>query len=826
MSAGQTKTPDIEVTAEGNALRRLLLRSAAIATLPALIAFAWLGLVREPAIETNTVQGIAQAVANAKAAIVSEYTQDLVTRMERLGAELSPESTTSSLDPVASGFPDATAVTVIPLDDLGTVNVEPGLYGIKTHIGVDVVRRAFAGEPPRPESVLREGPAYTLIARPYGDPTAGVVLVQLNQARLNSLTAATDEGRYQLVQRLTGESAQTIAGSLDGAVVKGAAPVAGTAWTVEFSPSVSWLSDIAPHWLALAAALAVTVGGMIIAITLLLVGIPQLLHAEVERILESAEIKAPLKLSVPVLVPLAKMLRQLALLSRRQLVSHARREATREEPEAEATDSAVMPPTRNSDKRAGDSSDDKPPQEQEEDAPVRDDGIPDHIFRDTCIRGDSETELTDELVEKIGRAIAVLAGEQGIQTLVVAHDSRPSSKRIRTTLVKTLLAGGRDIIDLGEVPTPLMHFATHETEANSGIMITGSHSPQAINGMKIIFKHETLTGEGIEHLLETVRAGKSTQGAGRTAKQDIEPDYVDKIAMDVALALPLRIVIDNDFGTAANVAPTLLRALDCEVVSINDPGNGERPEDWSLESALAALGEKVREEGADLGVLFDSDGDRLHTVTETGEAVSGDKLLMLLAKDVLERNPGTDIVYDVKFSRNFAPYITRAGGRALMSRSGQAYVREKMRQANALLAGDFAGHVFVEERWYGFADAMYALARLLEVLAAASGSFGELVAELPGACSTPEIYLPLDDRSRRRIMRTLLAEAEFPGAKVTKLDGLRIDYADGWGLVRNSTTDSALNLRFEGNDETSLERVKNVVRKAIAKAAPDLDVKL
>ena len=222
--------------------------------------------------------------------------------------------------------------------------------------------------------------------------------------------------------------------------------------------------------------------------------------------------------------------------------------------------------------------------------------------------------------------------------------------------------------------------------------------------------------------------------------------------------------------------------------------------------------------------MFDADGDRLHTVTETGEPVNNDKLLMLFARDMLDRNPGADVVYDIACTRQFAPFVTRAGGRAQMSRSGQAFVQEKMRQANAMLAGDFSGHMFFAERWYGFDDAIYATARLLEILAAASSSFGDIIAALPSSIGTPEITIPLDPRLRKRVMRTLVTNADFPGARITTLDGLRVDYADGWGVVRQSSTESALTLRFEGNDDASLERVKGVLKKAIMDAGESIEL--
>jgi phosphomannomutase/phosphoglucomutase len=344
------------------------------------------------------------------------------------------------------------------------------------------------------------------------------------------------------------------------------------------------------------------------------------------------------------------------------------------------------------------------------------------------------------------------------------------------------------------------------------------------NGFKIVFHRKLLSGVGIEEILATIRSRKTTQGSGRTIRSRIEADYIDRIAMDVSLALPLKVVVDNDFGTAARITTPLLESLDCDLVSLNSPEEGPRPTERTLETALESLGEQVRAESADLGVLFDSDGDRLYTVTEAGVAVGNDLLLMLFARDMLERNPGADVVYDIQCTRQFAPFVTRAGGRAQMSRSGQAFIQEKMLQAEALLAGDLAGHLFFAERWYGFDDAPYAMARLLEILATASSGFGDIVAALPQSRSTPAIHIALESKIRKKIMRALVSNADFPGARITTLDGLRVDYADGWGLVHNSTTESALSLRFEGNDDASLERVKGVLRKAIADAEPGIDL--
>jgi phosphomannomutase/phosphoglucomutase len=454
----------------------------------------------------------------------------------------------------------------------------------------------------------------------------------------------------------------------------------------------------------------------------------------------------------------------------------------------------------------------------------QEDGIPAHIFLADCIRGDADTELTDELVEQLGLALAVLAQRQGVGALALGYDSRPSSKRIRTTLIKALLGSGIDIVEVGEVPTPLVHYAAHNSAAQSSVMITGGHGAVGFNGLKIQFNQQPLTTEDIQSLLTLVREGHRLQGVGRTSKEDIASHYIDQLSLDISLALPLKLVIDCDFGSSANIAPALFEAIDCEVITVNHPGDGERDPDWQLSTALSNLGVKVRESGADLGVLFDSDGDRLHTVTETGRVVDTDQLLMLLAQDALERNPGVDVVYDAAFSKHFGGFIARQGGRAVQTASGARAVRERLLASNALLGSDFAGHIIFADRWYNFDDALYALARLLELLAAASSSYEGLIGALPKSVATPELLLPLATEVASPLLTKLAESPTFSSGRLTTVDGVRVDYPHGWGLVRYAPLDRALALRFEGDDASSLERVQTSFREVLQGVAPELNL--
>ncbi len=803
------RTAENEVSVAGNVIHQLVKRAALIILIPTLLVFLWLILVREPGLRNSARSVMASAMTEARADALALYANGLIARTEALANTLSAQTPQRQLNPGASGFPDALAVSIIPLDDLGTAKLIPGELGLVSHIDVDIARRAFIGERPPPEVVNHNAGAYTLVGRPYGQPRAGVVMVKLDQQRIADLLALSSSGQFRLLQRSSGQETQAILGNLEGVDVDASAPVAGTRWVVEFAAAPRWVAGLLPGWLELSLGATIIMLGLVAALITLWRGLPAALQRETERILDSAELKSPLVIHIPQLLALAKKIRQLSLLSRRQLVNRSRRETgttpavtNNETVPTMALGEAV--PTADVEEVAA---------EPENSA---DDGIPDAIFRETCIRGDADDELTDELVEKIGRSLAVMASDRGVKTLLVGHDARPSSARIRTTLVKALLAGGIDVIDLGRVASPLVHFAAFEGNCQSGVIITGGSGPDNYNGMKVFFSHVAFTGADYQHLLLGIREGLQVTGNGYATRQDPASDYIDRIVMDVSLALPLKVVVDFNFGMVNSLAETLLEALDCEVIAVNLADAANRPADWQRSEALEQLGQRVRDDGADLGILFSPDGDQLCSVSDTGEPVATDQLLMLLAQDILERNPGADVIYDVSSSRHLAPYVTKAGGRALMVQSGDAYVYRKVLETNAVLGGEFDGHLFISDRWYGFSDALYGCARLLELLAMASSSYADLVAELPQSTVTSMLRLPVDEGRSATLLETLSnSGTEFASARVTTLDGFRVDYADGWGLVRASDHEAAIEFRFEGNDETSLNRVTSVLRRAM-----------
>ena len=811
-----------------NRLRRTFLQSIVVVGLGLLAAFLWLGAIREPISLATSKSKLAQVAVDGRAHIIALYLTDLEERIEQLADSVEPYTTTTQLTPEAVGLPDAAAVSYIPLGDLGTVRISPGDHGLKSHIDIDIVRRAFAGEQPPPESIQRAETIYTLFARGAGDPLEGVILVEMTNDRLNTLVSASEEGQYQLLQRQSNGGFIKVAGDLAGASAA-SARVTGSLWSLQFQPDEGWLAVIQPAWWSLAGAIFTALSGFGLGAYWLLSRPQKVLEDEVSRILAQADQGLTITISTPALQPVAKSLIDLNSLVRSKLAASKASPQT-----APVTDgSSRHTPEQPSIAREGLEAAPESPAVSV--APEQDDSIPEHIFEDTGIRGLAESELSGTLIEQIGRALAALCADKGISALLIARDGEASSDKLRTQLTQALVAGGVDILDLEEVPLPLLQFATYSTDADSGIMITSNSGQEPINRLQLIFNRQLVTGQGIEEILDAIRADKGTSGSGHISKQPITEAYQQRVVADISLALPLKVVLDHTPGantpgshtsdTMGAVAASLIESLGCEVVSadvMTDNTKGFTP----LEETLSQLGQKVIAEGADLGVTIDSHRGRLLTVTNEGLSVHTDQLLMVLAQDVLERNPGADVIYDVNFTRHFAPFITRCGGRPQMTASDHKSVSEKLVDSNGLIAATFSGQFFFIDRWFAFDDALYAMARLLEVLSSQSKSYQEMLSSLPVSVSIPELLIPLESSDRKKIMRALVSHPEFPGARITTLDGLRIDYADGWGVIRNAPDDSALAMRVEGNDNASLSRIKGVLKNALSEAAPELTMPL
>ena len=449
------------------------------------------------------------------------------------------------------------------------------------------------------------------------------------------------------------------------------------------------------------------------------------------------------------------------------------------------------------------------------------------IFRAYDIRGVVGVSLDGNIARLIGQAIGSLMQERGQRTIAVCRDGRLSSPAMSGALIEGLRKAGREVIDLGEAPTPMAYFAAFHLRTGCCVSVTGSHNPPDYNGFKIVVDGETLAGEAIQKLYARIIENRLLRAdqLGLLTQRNLMDDYISRISGDIQIERKIKVVIDCGSGVAGAVAPELLTAIGAEVEPLYCEVDGTFPHhhpDPSDPDNLQDLISVVKRVNADIGLALDGDGDRLGVVTRTGEIIYPDRLLMLFASDVLERNPGACVIYDVKCTGHLATHILRHGGSPLMWKTGHSLIKAKMKETEAELAGEMSGHFFFRERWYGFDDGMYAACRLLEILAASADDPETLFAELPKGVSTPEIKVTVEEGEQYRLIEEFVAKAKFDGARIATIDGLRADWPDGWGLVRASNTTPALVMRFDAKDADSLARIQTAFRLQLKVIAPDL----
>jgi len=455
--------------------------------------------------------------------------------------------------------------------------------------------------------------------------------------------------------------------------------------------------------------------------------------------------------------------------------------------------------------------------------------VPAHIFRSYDIRGVVGKDLDAPLAEKIGQAIGSEALDKGEQSLIVARDGRTHSQDLTNALIKGILRTGCNVVNIGVVPTPLMYFATyHFSDVRSGVMVTASHNPAEYNGFKVVINNNALADEAVTGLRHRILAQNIHQGIGEESFRDIIPSYIERIFSDVALAGDVSIVIDAGNAVTGIVAPQLFEELGCRVTPLYCDLDGTFPNhdpDPTQENNLIALIEKVKEVNADIGVAFDGDGDRLVVVTPKGDIIWPDRLLMLFAKDILARHPGADVLFDVKCSRQLNQVISGYGGRPIMWKTGHSPMKAKMVETGALIGGEYSGHIFIKDRWYGFDDGIYAMARLLEIITLRDQNIDDIFAAFPQLIITPEIKVAVPDNVKFDLIKKLTASGDFQHGNVTSIDGVRVDYSKGWGLVRASNTSPALTLRFEAESQEALVTIQQIFKRELLKVDPSLALK-
>ena len=842
------------ISAEGNALRKICVMALLVILLPLFLGFAYLILLRDTGLQTQQLDRIA-----------SSYALQQATNMHRLFVRLEERVQNAAQSPLALSaiasksaadinlvekalldfFPEVISLRFIPIGDMGTADFSGGDSGLRNHIEMDLVRQASEGEEPQPEAYRFENSWLTSLASRVSHPRLAnrnaVILVTIDNEQIATQLKALEKasGRFALEQvRVTETETERVdiiafSGSATPGPNTRYAAVPGTPWRVSFTPSQELVNALSIDQIPILGVLGLLVIAAIASIALILKRFPAALEEQINLVISAADKKTSLSLNIPELVTIAKQLRRATLRVLRQ--GHV---PTAEIPTAMVED---MPAQAQNQEMANPmfqsgsilDLDEEPldldlTEEPSEPAPEPEQPLPEHIFRAYDIRGCAQTDLTDDVVTKIGQAIGSIAGELGEQALIVGCDGRLSSPRIKAALTRAIQEAGRDVIDIGVVPTPLLYFATRHLECRSGVMITGSHNPAGDNGLKIVLQQQTIAAGGIQQIRDRIVTGDFTSGIGKLSREDVVPPYLDEVLHDIAIAVPLKIVIDAGNGATSEIAPQLFEELGCEVERLYCEIDGNfpnHPPDTSNEDNLADLSRAVQEHNADLGVAFDGDGDRLAVVTGKGNIIRSDVLLMLYAQDVVSRNPGADVVFDVKCSRNLSKLITRHGGRPVLWKTGHAFMKEKMRETGALLGGEFSGHIFFGERWYGFDDGMYAAARLAEILSTHGESLDECIAEFPSSVNTPEIIIPVDDDYKFELVDKIARTADFNSGKINTMDGVRVDFSNGWGLVRASNTVAALTARFEADDQENLELIQDEFRAQIALADPEIEVK-
>ena len=453
--------------------------------------------------------------------------------------------------------------------------------------------------------------------------------------------------------------------------------------------------------------------------------------------------------------------------------------------------------------------------------------VPAGIFRAYDIRGIIDKTLTTDTAYWIGRAVGSESIAKGEPNVVVGRDGRLSGPAMVQALVQGLRESGCNVTDLGMVPTPVLYFATNVLAATTGVMVTGSHNPPDYNGFKIVLAGETLANERITALHTRIVTNDLHNGTGNLVQVEMLQRYLDHVIGDIKLAKPMRVVVDCGNGVGGVIGPQLLEALGCTIIPLYCDVDGTFPNhhpDPGKPENLQELIAQVKAEKADIGIAFDGDADRVGVVTNSGRIIFSDHLMMLFAKDVLSRNPGADVIFDVKCTRRLATVISDNGGSPMMWKTGHSLIKAKMRETGALLAGEMSGHVFFKERWVGFDDGIYSAARLLEILSNDNRDADAVFASFPVNLSTPEINIEVTEENKFQIIDRLQSEGQWGDASLTTLDGVRADFPKSWGLVRASNTTPMLVLRFEGETEDDLEQIKTLFRQQLLALVPELNL--
>ncbi|MBC9252860.1 phosphomannomutase [Pseudomonas alcaligenes] len=733
----------------------------------------------------------------------------------------------------------------VHLNAPGRASLNVGRQGPMNFAALDLLRRLENGQVPAPEAykIGERWLVYSaaILRSDSNAPAQGTLLLVTDLQRLlNTLPALPDGvGQVQLSQQFGSSPAQLLSEYGSGASATALEFDTGNPnWKLSFAPGAA-LGDAAltPPILGLAALLALA--GALLGLLLTQNRLLGRLRRDVQQLsgmlqeLSNGKSVKPFSMSLAALDSLAQSLARLPRRKQEASPDEAGSPITTAKPTTVAKPAQLADPlfqdTDILDIDILDEDQDLLGLEQSSMASAAQTppNLPASIFRAYDIRGVVGDTLTTEAAYWIGRAIGSESLAKGEPNVAVGRDGRLSGPQLVQQLIQGLLDCGCHVTDVGMVPTPALYFATHVLKGKSGVMLTGSHNPPDYNGFKIVIAGDTQANEQIQALKARIDNNDLASGVGSVEQVDILEPYFKQIVGDIALAKPLKVVVDCGNGVAGVIAPRLIEALGCSVIPLYCEVDGNFPNhhpDPGKPENLVDLIARVKAEGADLGLAFDGDGDRVGVVTNDGNMVFPDRLMMLFSKDVVSRNPGADIIYDVKCTRRLGALISGYGGRPVMWKTGHSLIKKKMKETGALLAGEMSGHIFFKERWFGFDDGIYSAARLLEILSQDKRDAEHVFSAFPADISTPEINITVTDESKFRLIDRLQRDGVWGEANLTTLDGVRVDYPKGWGLVRASNTTPVLVLRFEAESEAELTRIQEVFRAQLYSVAPDLNL--
>lgn len=830
----------------GNPQTALLIGAIGSAAITALACVALLVLVLQISARAQLDQ-FATARAEGAASVLAQLLEERQSHLDSLGTgaaiiEASTLATTAALSEqeaiLHEHFPKATRIHLIPMDRLGATRVAVSENGLRNNIEIDLASRAFHRSEKRVPELYKVGNEWFVsiaaaVANSPTDAPVGVLFVSFDKTIVQSVLDKLSEGQgeLELLNAFKSGDAISVTRAGNGGTLGNGKAELFEYWRINFTPSDAIATQMTAipllGWI-IALIAAVLAGALAFVAHRQLLGTVQGESAAIQDYLRSLADNPDGEPPLLAIAALKELANSMAVQLKKAASAKPAPAKASKAPASAATETAPAAEPLMTDPLFQEMEiTDLDSLEDLEDSLLLDDNagfldggandaaLPAEIFRAYDIRGVAESQLSASVAYRIGRAVGSEAQEKGQSTVCVGRDGRLSSPMLRDNLVRGLTESGCDVIDIGVVPSPGLYFATHHLKTGTGVMITGSHNPAQYNGMKIVIAGQTYAGERIQALRERIEAGNFTEGSGNVSEQSINRDYIARITSDVAIAHPLKVVVDAGNGAAGEIAPQLLRELGCEVIPLYCDIDGTFPNhhpDPSETKNLHDLIEAVRDNGADLGVAFDGDGDRIGVVTASGQIVMPDRLLMLFSQDIVARNPGADIIFDIKCTRLLNQVISNYGGRPIMWRSGHSHIKEKMVETGALLGGELSGHIFFKERWYGFDDGIYSAARLIEILSTSSTDLDAQLAEFPESLSTPEIKIEVSESEKFDVIDKLSIIGNFGNGKVNTIDGVRVDFDDGWGLIRASNTTPCLTLRFEADDDTALQRIQDMFR--------------